>query len=121
MARVLYWYLAVVFLHVRVLRGNDVLCVRSCNKPSLRLRTATFEGCSLLEDVSALANLPNLEELDLSGCSNLENIAALGECTSLHILNISSCGVLKQLCRCAVPRVQNVLIFFILRFDGERF
>lgn len=50
-----------------------------------------LDCCSLVADVSVLANCPYLTWLDLSECRSLTDIVPLYMCTSLEILDVRKC------------------------------
>ncbi len=66
------------------------------------LNDLNLEGCEILKDISALVSLKNLKKLNLSWCEKLTNISAL---TSLKNLNVLNLGRLRKTKRYQCPGV----------------
>ena len=63
---------------------------------AVTLRQSIIRLTMVLSSTKPLAELTNLESLNLSGCNSLQNVDGLANCTKLTSLNLSGCNSLQN-------------------------
>jgi hypothetical protein len=110
MTQLQYLNLSILYVDIALCDRITDTSVLSISKSLEALRTLYLCDLKALTDssISALAGLPNLEELHLSGCINVSSsslIALLHNLEKLQCLNISNWGYIQANVRISLPKV----------------
>ena len=81
-------------LELRKLRHVSDLSPLASGTAKWQLAWLGLQGCRSVRDVSPLAKLRRLEELDLSSCPAIESVSVLGACKQLRQLRATGCTAL---------------------------
>lgn len=109
-------------LELRKLRHVSDLSPLATGTAKWQLTWLGLQGCRSLRDVSPLARLRSLEELDLSSCPAIKSVSALGACKQLRQLRATGCTALVDvtgLAACTALQTLYLTACTSLRDVGE--